>query len=230
MNYLNIYNRLMMKRIKEPSPAQYTERHHIVPRCMGGSDSEDNLVTLSAKEHYVAHHLLFKHYKTSKLAHAWFMMLRCDPNQKRHFTAKQHEAATEAHRKALSETLKGEDNHFYGRSHTEETKRKISEANKGRAKSEQEINNWVEKVACKPKSDEHRAKIGRKGLTMLQNIHTLEIIRVDKNDERYNSPDWVNPRKITPEKKYKCEHCGVKTNKGNLKRWHNDNCKHKNSI
>lgn len=230
MNYLNIYNQLMMKRLKEPSTAEYTERHHVVPRCMGGVDSSDNLVVLSAKEHYVAHHLLYKHYKTAKLAHAWFMMLRCDPNQKRVFTARQHESATAAHSVALSETMKGEGNHFFGKKHTEETKRKISEANKGRIKSDSEIENWVKKVASGPKSAEHRAKISRKGMVMLQNVHTLEIIRVSKMDERYGHPDWVNPRAITPEEKHKCVYCGVETNKGNLSRWHNEKCKQKPSL
>jgi hypothetical protein len=230
MNYLNIYNQLMMKRMKTPSTAEYTERHHVVPKCMGGDDSPDNLVVLSAKEHYVAHHLLYKHYKTTKLAHAWFMMLRCDPNQKRVFTAKQHEAATNAHRKVLSETMKGEGNHFYGKTHTDETKKKISEANKGRVKSEAEISNWVAKVASKTKSPEHRAKIGRKGMVMLQNVDTLEIVRVPKDDERVQSVDWVNPRKLTPEKKYKCDYCDIETTKSNLKRWHNENCKHKPTV
>lgn len=227
MNYLNIYNQLMMKRMKTPSTAEYTERHHVVPRCMGGNDTSDNLVELSAKEHYVAHHLLYKHYRTSKLAHAWFMMLLCDPNQKRFFTAKQHEAATNAHKRALSETMKGRGNHFYGKTHTDKAKRKISEANKGRVKSKAEILNWTEKVASKPKSAEHKSKIGRKGMVMLQNVDTLEIVRVSKDDERLQSNNWVNPRKINPEKKYKCKYCSVETNQGNLNRWHNDECKHR---
>ena len=38
----------------------YTECHHIVPRSLGGSDAEDNLVKLSAREHYLVHLLLTK--------------------------------------------------------------------------------------------------------------------------------------------------------------------------
>jgi hypothetical protein len=62
---------------------------------------------------------------------------------------------------------------------------------------------------------------------MLQNIYTLEIIRIAKSNERAYNKDWVNPRKITPEQKFKCNYCDVVTIKGNLKRWHNDNCKQK---
>lgn len=38
----------------------YFETHHIIPRSLGGTDSIDNLVKLTAKEHYIAHRLLAK--------------------------------------------------------------------------------------------------------------------------------------------------------------------------
>lgn len=39
-------------------PSVYTERHHITPRCMGGLDSQTNLVFLTAREHFICHRLL----------------------------------------------------------------------------------------------------------------------------------------------------------------------------
>lgn len=36
------------------------ERHHILPRSMGGSDESDNLVNLTMREHYICHLLLTK--------------------------------------------------------------------------------------------------------------------------------------------------------------------------
>jgi hypothetical protein len=38
----------------------YTEKHHIVPKAMGGSNSKDNIVTLTAREHFICHWLLTK--------------------------------------------------------------------------------------------------------------------------------------------------------------------------
>ena len=38
----------------------YYEKHHIVPRSMGGSNKKSNLVDLTAREHYVCHRLLTK--------------------------------------------------------------------------------------------------------------------------------------------------------------------------
>jgi hypothetical protein len=61
MNYQNIYDRLMNRgqenRVFENG---YFETHHIIPRCLGGSDDPSNLTRLSPEEHYVAHQLLVK--------------------------------------------------------------------------------------------------------------------------------------------------------------------------
>lgn len=51
------YERLIAKRQAEP-PSGYSERHHIVPVALGGTDDAGNLVRLSGREHFVAHLLL----------------------------------------------------------------------------------------------------------------------------------------------------------------------------
>ena len=53
----------------------YTERHHITPKCLGGDECPDNLVELTAREHYIAHLMLVKiHTGNSKLVFAAHMM------------------------------------------------------------------------------------------------------------------------------------------------------------
>jgi hypothetical protein len=232
MNYIRLYNQIIDRakdRIIED--LQYYENHHIIPRCMGGSNKKDNLVKLTAREHFICHWLLYKKYKTSKLAHAWFMMYMTSDNQSR-YISKNYEQAKKAHSEAVSKQMKGEGNPFYGKTHTKETIDRIILANRNHKKTQDVIDNWVKKVAKKPKTIEHKSKIGRKGFVMLQNIHSKEIIRVPSVEIGiiYNTSDWVNPRKIKPETKYKCEYCDVITVKGNLARWHNDKCKRKNNA
>ena len=58
--YYNIIkNAKKQSRSKKDS---YYESHHIIPKCMGGSNSRQNLVLLTAREHYIVHHLLYKMY------------------------------------------------------------------------------------------------------------------------------------------------------------------------
>lgn len=38
----------------------YTELHHIIPQSMGGSNDKENLVELTAREHFICHWLLIK--------------------------------------------------------------------------------------------------------------------------------------------------------------------------
>lgn len=45
---------------KSKTRTGYTEKHHIIPKSLGGNDCPNNLVTLTAREHYVCHLLLTK--------------------------------------------------------------------------------------------------------------------------------------------------------------------------
>jgi hypothetical protein len=61
MNYQRIYNTII-ERGKKRTLLEYTEEHHIVPRCLGGADDKSNLVDLTPEEHYVCHQILVKMY------------------------------------------------------------------------------------------------------------------------------------------------------------------------
>jgi len=65
MDYRAHYEKLVA-RGKRTLIHGYRERHHIVPKCMGGDNSEDNLVYLTAEEHFVAHQLLVKMYPNNR--------------------------------------------------------------------------------------------------------------------------------------------------------------------
>ena len=69
MDYHKVYNALISFRKSNPlekSDSTYTEVHHILPRCMGGSNDPVNLVRLTVREHFIAHRLLTKIYPESK--------------------------------------------------------------------------------------------------------------------------------------------------------------------
>lgn len=63
MNYLRIYNELIEHRKMLPVLDEvYYESHHILPLCQGGTDNPENLILLTAEDHFVAHLLLAKAY------------------------------------------------------------------------------------------------------------------------------------------------------------------------
>ena len=53
------YNIINTARLRE-SVDGYTEKHHIIPKSLGGSNGKDNLVVLTGREHYICHYLLMK--------------------------------------------------------------------------------------------------------------------------------------------------------------------------
>ena len=48
MDYQKIYEQIV-NRAKMRQLNGYKERHHIIPRCIGGSDDLDNIIELTAK-------------------------------------------------------------------------------------------------------------------------------------------------------------------------------------
>ena len=71
--YLNWYVKLIEHRLFNESTSDCIEKHHIIPTCVSDEYSE-NIVKLSAREHFIAHLLLWKAFKSStiyfKLANA----------------------------------------------------------------------------------------------------------------------------------------------------------------
>jgi hypothetical protein len=121
MDYSKHYTLLINKFGTKERGESYKELHHIVPRCMGGSDDPDNLTYLSPRVHFVAHFLLWKLHRTSKLAHAFNMM--CNKTSKGNsrsprnyaIARKAHSESMRSnnpmHRKEVADKISG-DNHY----------------------------------------------------------------------------------------------------------------------
>ncbi len=130
MNYKKIYENLINKASNRSSLGGYVETHHIVPRCMGGDESKENLVDLTAKEHFIAHLHLVKIYPdNTKVKFAFNMMLNKNGYQER-VTGKKYERYKKINSNALSKLHKG-------RKFTKEHREKISRGLTGRIISEE---------------------------------------------------------------------------------------------
>ena len=115
MDYQRIYNQLIDRARKENrvyGKGTYYERHHIIPRCMGGEGKATqwkthlNIIVLTAREHFLAHRLLFKiHPENTKIAYSFWAMcnLKNAGQEGRYFpNSRAYREAKEAHSKAQS--------------------------------------------------------------------------------------------------------------------------------
>lgn len=117
MNYKRIYESLIQFRTTN-IPEGYSEKHHILPRSLGGSDDTKNLVKLTAREHFIAHRLLTKIYKSGpnhhKMVHALSMMFCQSPTHDRYVPSRKFEFLKKQIAFTLSITQSGTGNSQFG--------------------------------------------------------------------------------------------------------------------
>jgi hypothetical protein len=124
MDYLKIYNSLV-ERGKNRQLTGYTETHHIIPKCVGGTNDKYNLVKLTAREHFICHLLLCEIYsKNTKLRFALWNM--CNVKRKYQNRYKVSSRLYNFIREEYSKNVSGNNNPRFGKKLTDEQKNHIS--------------------------------------------------------------------------------------------------------
>ena len=207
MNYVRIYN-IIVARGKERIIDGYKESHHIVPKCMGGTNDTNNLVFLTPEEHYIAHQLLVKIFPNNRqLAYAAILMTSSTKHVNRvnnKLYGWLRKRASEAMSKALLENHhnKGKPANNRGIPHTQETKDKISLANKGR-------------------TAHNKGKPGLSGENNpMYGVPSPNTGKVASRETR----DKMSAAKLA-RPKLECKHCGKIMDPANFKKYHDNKCK-----
>lgn len=197
MNYQKHYDNLITKAQSRHTLNEYTEIHHIIPRSLNGSDEPENLVTLTAREHFVAHLLLAKIHG-GKMIHAAYMM-----STRKKFSNRVYEKL----RIAFSEKISSDKIRAL----------RISDALKGKPKTEEHkrayklarLNGDKWEVSEKRKLQMSLEMKGS-GNPMWGKTHSSEARKVISD---------ANKQKI------ECPYCGKSGGIAIMKRWHFENCK-----
>ncbi len=115
MNYQKIHDSIIDNARKRKLPKEvYTERHHVIPKSMGGDDEKNNIVILTGREHFIIHWLLYKIYKNSQMTYAFFAMTKPGNQSQRRYTSWSFHFARQAMASFMSLHRSGENHPFYG--------------------------------------------------------------------------------------------------------------------
>lgn len=230
---------------RKKGPGLYYERHHIIPKCkpFNGSNSKDNLVLLTSKEHFVCHVLLTKmcegefRYKMLAAMHRFK-----HGNDNSYFSSRIYESLKRQYQVEKSNRMKGEGNPFYGKTHSIEWRKKHSAFLSHNTKGE--MNSFF------GKTHSNEAKIlisnARKSQDKIACVHCKTETDITNHKQFHGDNCFHNPnanidvitkrRKLAKERSDKaaaktaCKNCGGLYSSGMLKRWHNDNCKISRSL
>lgn len=158
MNYQKIHDSII-KRAKTRKLEGYKERHHVIPRCLGGTDDNENLIELTAREHFLVHKLLCEIYPDNKqLFYGYYAMshLKSDIQHERAYKigAREFERVRLQHSEYVSK-------HMLGKVLSESTKQKLRDVNLGKKyiRSNEYRKNISNAQKGKIFSDEHRKNL-----------------------------------------------------------------------
>jgi hypothetical protein len=113
----------------------YYENHHIIPKCLNGSDDKNNKVLLTAKEHYICHKLLIRIYPRNYKISCAFFRMTFDKKGNKNISAKDYSYAKELFSMIpIPEEIK---NKMKGRKCSKETRQKMSKSKKFLSRSEE---------------------------------------------------------------------------------------------
>lgn len=214
------------------------EKHHILPKSLGGSNSKDNLVLLTPREHFIAHLLLTKMYTgvaRQKMLFA-FRIMAGTPRRSSTGTPPKGNAIryinNRLYQQLKEETNKELSKKFTGRIFSDTHRANLSKANKGKinTKSPEVIAEAAKKASLKLKGRKQSAEWVEKRATKRRgSILPEETVKKMKSA-------WTAERKQLQAERTKlqnsqrpiltCPHCRKSgTNPGNMNRYHFANCK-----
>jgi hypothetical protein len=166
--------------------ADYIENHHIIPKCMGGDNSSENLIKLTAKEHYICHLLLVKsvvpEYK-KKMNYAFWRM--CNTHNKRY---KPSARMYELGKQGFIEAHIGHESYMI--SQTTESREKIGKSMSAILSklTETEMKERMSNSCCHPDVyTEERAKNISKATTGKKKTKTEKLLRAE-TDRKNRTP------------------------------------------
>jgi hypothetical protein len=187
----------------------YVERHHIIPKCLKGTDNADNIVELSAREHFICHWLLTKMVSNKKeqyqLWNAFSCMLyRENENQQRYkVSSRVFENIKTTGAKIKSTRFSGEGNAMYGKKGadrpafgkiwTDKHRKNASIAHSGFVRSMESRNKQSASMTGKKQTQEHinkrkcvGSKNGRYGYKMTPEeiAHRTAVMQKNKLDKK----------------------------------------------
>ena len=219
--YYNIIDRAKSRDLPKKI---YTEKHHIIPRSLGGPNDQTNLVKLTAKEHRLAHILLprmtIDPAHTKSMWYALWMMLRTkNTNQQRKISkGSAFNLAKIKVAEAMSLLHKGIPR-------TDETKRKLSDARKGMKIPKTSGDNhcsrqpgFVSKI-----SGANHYNYGKKQSAESNKKRSKKILgthRSEETKEKQRTSALLRP-------KTSCLYCHITCSNHLFARFHGDNCRNK---
>lgn len=166
--YTHVYFSII-ERAKTRILTSYFESHHIIPKSLGGTNNKNNLVKLTAREHFICHRLLTKMViseNKSKMSYALWIMLKGNNTQKRDF-----KISSRTYSKIKEDYAECVRNSKTGQSLSAETKLKISQAKKNAPlKTKGKSLKWYEAHAKthKGKSNIERKQLNTKSDSLLK--------------------------------------------------------------